>query len=201
VITIIGIAAFFAAATYTLRRRKRNLLDQEEFLDKYPDSPSQQGHGVGIDNVDQHDVIRPAAPDAYPDRQIHFGGDKHPYSSGSYATQQGYASDAHSQQQYASTQQQYASAQQQPAPIQQQYAPNQPLDTQYAQHAQQDPGFEYPPGTAYSSDDQYPYDNEAAYGGATPIRASLVQPAYRQTGGRGSYQPSIDSFYGAPVAR
>lgn len=156
----------------------------------------------------------PAAPDAYPDRAIHYGGNQD-YSSGAYAPQipaQDYAANAYTPQ--ATGQEYYA----------QPYNPT-------------DYGIEYPPGTAYSDAHHAPAPAQAqqseaynpfgsdtdAYGGyedqrqpspqhsigrgsasnhpfadpANAVRTYTPPVQYPRGAVRNNYEPSVDSFYGA----
>jgi hypothetical protein len=183
IISIVGLVVIFSATTFALRRRKRRLAEGDLLTEKYLES-------VAHDDMSTHSVILPAAGDAYPDRQIHYGTDMDKYGTDMDKLYPVAASNAYPQ-------------------------PTTQRDQQYS-YSTQNYSVGYPPGTAYAQSPDIPaqYETQASYyyQGAsrstqspTPPQlpaiprqdTSLAPVAYRG-GRRESWQQSIDSFYGAP---
>jgi len=223
IVGLVGLGILVAGGTMVMRRRNRGAIDGDDFLDKYPNS--NHGNDILDDTVSTHNVITPAAPDAYLDRTLHYGGDSiNSNASGSYSSQQNANGNAQQPSSYqynqmhqdANSSSQYSSNQYNQMHQDANSNPQQYNSSQYNQMHQGDPNsiqqpqveqvqmqhmgqgnvFEHPPGLAYVPE-QVQYNNQVA--GSNQQYAPPA--AFRDQAGRGSYQPSIDSFYGAYGAR
>ena len=195
-VSIFGVALMIGVGSTILKRRKRRSRRhrQNMYFEKYPPTrgatsgalSSQAGvgqDGTGDGHLEEPEPIvteamAPAAPDAYPDRQIHYGGTQLPqeeqnmYYDGNGV---GYLLGAEYAQQNGSHEQEQATY----------YHGG--YDTQAAQSAQ--PSLP-PTNSQYPSNHPFNQPRNTQSTGLAPV-------AFRQPPARGyGYEQSIDSFYG-----